>query len=125
MRSRPIVAAAAPRQFHVMLGLPLKGWLRFFVGAFAAAASLLLLPFKPMGILALFVMAASVAGAATVAIYMRSYEPWSWRRLWVRPRLRLRAWRRARDAARLRAQMVRDPWRVASSTALGSGGGDS
>ncbi len=106
-----------------MLGVPAKGWLWFFGGAFAAAALLLLLPFKPIGMLALFVMAAAAAGFALVAIYLRSYAPWSWRRLHVGPRRRFRAWRHARAAVRLRARVVRDPWPLAPSTALDPRGG--
>lgn len=106
-----------------MLGLPVRAWLFFFSGAFAAGACLLLLPFKPMGFLAAFVMAAAAAGLALVALYLRSYDPWSWRRLAVRPRRRLRAWRRRRDLARHRVGGVRDAWRsAATSPELGGPG---
>ena len=100
-----------------MLGLPVTAWLRFFSVAFAAGACLLLLPFKPMGFLAAFVMAAAAAGLAVVALYLRSYDPWSWRRLAVRPRRRLRAWRRRRDVARVRVRVVPDRWRSAAASA--------
>ncbi len=104
-----------------MLGLPVRGWLRFFGGAFAAGASLLLLPFKPMGFLAAFVMAAAAAGLATIAIYARSYDPSSWRRVGVRPRRRVRAWRRRRETARRRMGAVREPWRSRAASTGGAG----
>lgn len=95
----------------------------FFSGAFAAGACLLLLPFKPMGFLAAFVMAAAAAGLALVALYLRSYDPWSWRRLAVRPRRRLRAWRRRRDIAGHRGRVVRNAWHSpATSPGLGGRG---
>lgn|SRR5512143_3496713 len=105
-----------------MLGLPVRAWLCFFSGAFAAGACLLLLPFKPMGFLAGFVMAAAAAGLALVALYLRSYDPWSWRRLAVRARRRLRPWRR-RDIARHRVRVARDAWHsAATSSELGGPG---
>ena len=106
-----------------MLGLPVSGWLRFFAGAFAAGSVLLLLPFKPMGLLAAFVMGAAAAGLATVALYARSYDPRSWRRLGVRARRRLRAWQRRRDTSQRRARVARDPWSLTRpSRALGGHG---
>lgn len=106
-----------------MLGLPVRAWLCFFSGAFAAGARLLLLPFKPMGFLAAFVMTAAAAGLALVVLYLRSYDPWSWRRLAMRPRRRLRAWRRRRDLGRHRVRVVPEAWHsAATSPELGGRG---
>ena len=106
-----------------MLGLPVAAWLWFFSGAFVAGACLLLLSFKPMGFLAAFVMSAAAAGLALVVLYLRSYDSRSWRRLAVRPRRRLRAWRRRRDIGCHRVRVVPDPWRsAAASPELGGRG---
>lgn len=69
-----------------MLGLPLIEWMRFFACAFVAGFLLLLIPYGPMSILAVFEMIAAAAGLLVVATYARSYEPFAWRRVLVRAR---------------------------------------
>jgi len=93
-----------------MLGLPIGGWLRFFVGGLVAGALLLLVPFKPMAFLAAFVMVAAGAGIVLVAIYARLYARASWLRVAVRARRLTRRWRRHRELARLRARVIHDAW---------------
>jgi hypothetical protein len=72
-----------------MLGLPLVEWMRFFACSFAVGLLLLLIPYGPMSIVAVFEMVAAAAGLVVVAIYARSYEPWVWQR-WLAQAQRFR-----------------------------------
>src|SRR5438477_8281238 len=70
----------------VMLGLPTISWMRFFAFGFAAGVFLSFVPYLPMAVLGRIDAVAAFLGMILVSIYMRSYEPFVWRRLLARIR---------------------------------------
>jgi hypothetical protein len=72
-----------------MLGLPINSWVRFFVYGSVAGFLLWFLPIKPIAQLGFLVMLLGLAGVAVVAIYARTFLPWTWRRWLVMSRYRL------------------------------------
>ena len=80
-----------------MLGLTLTSWMRFFAFGLIAGVLLSFVRYEPISILGRVDTIAAFCGLVLVTIYMRSYKPWTWRRLIVRIRrliVRMRPHRR-------------------------------
>jgi hypothetical protein len=77
-----------------MLGVPIIGWMRFFAYGSAAGLLLCLVPVKPFLALGLYLLFVGLAGMVHVAVFARTYLPWTWRRWLVRGRDAWRAWLR-------------------------------
>jgi hypothetical protein len=70
----------------MMLGFAIISWMRFFALGLVSGGLLGLVPYEPMALLGRVAAIAALFGLVLVTIYMRSYEPWAWRRLVVRTR---------------------------------------
>jgi phosphatidylserine synthase len=82
-----------------MLGVPVAGWMCFFICGFMAGLLLSPIPFAPILSLAITEMVLALLGLVLVAIYTRSYVPREWRRWRVRLGHLLRGRFRLRHAA--------------------------